>query len=196
MKFKKFISTSKKNLSTSISNLKRKDRLVKLFVTATFLLYMVFCYSCYNPIEGDIYSIYQHTKGDIVAGYGKNAKTCYLEGKKLFLERESQDDSFLHEFFIGKNRLYVWHLQYLDDDGVRKNILTYRFHFHGGIGAVVQGTSLGVDVKGDSVEVVYDVEPYDGITIEPGPYSDKIVVLKGNPDRWASASLCYIRWSN
>ncbi|SIO45275.1 hypothetical protein [Fibrobacter sp. UWB11] len=193
MKFKKFISTSKKNLSTSISNLKRKDRLVKLFVTATFLLYMVFCYSCYNPIEGDIYPIRQHSIWTESVG---EKEPCYLEGKKLFLERESQDDSFLHEFFIGKNRLYVWHLQYLDDDGVRKNILTYRFHFHGGIGAVIQGTSLGLDVKGDSVEVVYDVEPYDGITIEPGPYSDKIVVLKGNPDRWARASLCYIRWSN
>ena len=83
-----------------------------------------------------------------------------------------------------------------DDDGTMKPILTYKFEVRGGVGAVVRGTGLGIDVSEDSVVVVYDVEPYAGIKIEPSPYSDKIVVHKGNSDRLASSCRCYVGWSN
>jgi hypothetical protein len=89
-----------------------------------------------------------------------------LEGKRLFLERDGQDSSFLYDFFIGYGpQFYVYHLQY-EDEGGRKNILSYKFAPRGGIGAVIQGTSLGIDDSKDSIVVFYDTEPEDGFVID------------------------------
>jgi hypothetical protein len=144
--------------------------------------------SCHNPVEGDTFPIYEY--GD------KNLKQCELDGKKLFLERENLNDSFWYDFFVGSEHFYVWHLQYQDDDNVKKNILTYKFAPRGGIGAVVQGTSIGIDERQDSIVIIYGAEPLEGFTIEPGPFSDKVVIQDAHHPRGVDTAHCFMRWSN
>ena len=60
---------------------------------------------------------------------------------------------------------FVYHLQHEDEGGGRKNILSYKFSPRGGIGAVIQGTSLGIDDSKDSIVVFYDTEPEDGFKL-------------------------------
>ena len=103
---------------------------------------------------------------------------------------------FWYDFFVESGSLYVWHLQYQDDDNVKKNILTYQFAPRGGIGAVVQGTGIGIDDRQDSIIIIYDTEPLDGFTIKPSPFSDKIVIQKEYLNRGISTARCFIRWSN
>lgn len=167
---------------------KKKDLWAKIAFTIIFLSYLFLIRACHNPVEGDTFPIYEY--GD------KNLKQCELDGKKLFLEQEFQNNSFWYDFFVGSEHLYVWHLQYQDDDNVKKNILTYKFAPCGGIGAVVQGTSIGIDERQDSIVIIYDNEPLDGFTIDPGPFSDKIVIEKGSLYRGSSVARCFMRWSN
>ena len=168
---------------------KKKDLWAKIAFTIIFLSYLFLIRACHNPIEGDTFPIYEY--GD------KNLKQCELDGKKLFLERENLNDSFWYDFFVGSEHLYVWHLQYQDDDNIKKNILTYKFApSSGGIGAVVPGTGIGIDERQDSIVIIYDNEPLDGFTIDPGPFSDKIVIEKGSLYRGSSVARCFMRWSN
>ena len=89
-------------------------------------------------------------------------------------------------------------------DNVKKNILTYRFEPRGGIGAVVQGTGIGIDERQDSIVIFYDAEPFDGFTIEPSPFSDKIVLQKSAPSdgqkrapgKDVISAHCAKEWSN
>lgn len=172
----------------AVQFLKKNDLWAKIAFTVVFLSYLSFCRACFNPIEGETIPIYEY--GD------KNLKQCELGGKKLFLERENQNESFWYDFFVDTNAPFVWHLQYQDDDNVKKNILTYRFELRGGIGAVVQGTGIGIDDKQDSIVIIYDKEPLDGFTIEPGPFSDKIVIREVFHNRGIGNAHCFMRWSN
>ena len=65
---------------------------MKIIFTMTFVLYCSFLYTCFNPVAGDLYPIYENISP---------SKPCELEGKRLFLERDGQDSSFLYDFFIG-----------------------------------------------------------------------------------------------
>ena len=183
---------------------KKKDLWAKIALTVIFLSYLSFCRACFNQIAGDTYPIYENNyPGDLYGFRAKNkgAKQCELGGKKIFLEREN---SFGYDFFVETHAPYVWHLQYQDDDNVRKNILTYRFEPRGGIGAVVQGTGIGIDERQDSIIIFYDAEPLDGFTIEPSPFSDKIVLQKSAPSdgqkrapgKDVISAHCAKEWSN
>ena len=179
---------TKITVSQAVQFFKKNDLWAKIAFTIIFLSYLSLCRACFNPIAGEIYPIYKY--GD------KNLNQCELNGKKLFLERENQKESFWYDFFVDTNAPCVWHLQYQDDDGSRKNILTYRFAPRGGIGAVVQGTGIGIDEQKDSIVIIYDAEPFDGFTIEPGPFSDKIVIRKEPLNQKISDARCFMRWSN
>jgi hypothetical protein len=187
---------------------KKKDLWAKIALTVLFLSYLSFCRACFfNPIAGEVFPIYENNyPGDLYGFRAKNkgAKQCKLDGKKIFLERENQNESFWYDFFIDINAPFVWHLQYQDDDNVRKNILTYRSELRGGIGAVVQGTGIGIDERQDSIVIFYDAEPLDGFTIEPSPFSDKIVIQKSapsdgqkrGPGKDVISAHCAMEWSN
>lgn len=164
---------TKITVSQAVQFFKKKDLWAKIALTVLFLSYLSFCRACFfNPIAGEIYPIYKY--GD------KNLNQCELNGKKIFLERENQNESFWYDFFVDTNAPCVWHLQYQDDDGSRKNILTYRFVIDGGVaGGGSLGPDIGIDERQDSIVIIYDAEPFDGFTIEPGPFSDKIVLQKG-----------------
>ena len=82
------------------------------------------------------------------------------------------------------------------DDNIKKNILTYKFAPRGGIGAVVQGTSIGIDERQDSIVIIYGAEPLEGFTIEPGPFSDKVVIQDAHHPRGVDTAHCFMRWSN
>ena len=186
-------------VSQAVELFKKKDLWAKIALTVLFLSYLSFCHTCFNPIAGDTYPVYENNyPGDLFGFRAKNkgAKQCELDGKKIFLERENQNESFWYDFFIDANAPFVWHLQYQDDDNVRKNILTYRSELSGGIGAVIQGTGIGIDERQDSIVIIYDEEPLDGFTIEPGPFSNKIVIKKGSHYRGSSVARCFMRWSN
>ncbi len=175
-------------------NVKARDLVMKMLFTLTFVLYCSFLYTCFNPVAGDLYPIYENISP---------SKPCELEGKRLFLERDGQDSSFLYDFFIGYGpQFYVYHLQY-EDDGGRKNILSYKFAPRGGIGAVIQGTSLGIDDSKDSIVVFYDTEPEDGFVIDSSSFSDRIVIKKSpttnniiHSTKAVNDCRCYIRWYN
>ncbi len=170
---------------------KKKDLWAKIAFTIIFLSYLFCIRACFNPdpMAADTFPIYEN--GD------KNLKQCELDGKKLFLEQEFQNYSFWYNFFVDSRAYHVWHLQYQDDDNVKKNILTYKFApSSGGIGAVVPGTGIGIDERQDSIVIIYDNEPLDGFTIDPGPFSDKIVIEKGSLYRGSSVARCFMRWSN
>ena len=189
----------KKYITQNLNELKLADSLIKVIVAAIFLSYLAFCRTCnFNPIAGERFPINEHVVGYTSSNFGKGAKPCYLGNKRLFVERENQDENFMRDFFLGGNRFYVWHLQYEDDDGTMKPILTYKFEVRGGIGAVVRGTGFGIYyIDADSFAFVYEAEPYDGITIEPSPYSEKIIVQKGSyRGKLASECVCYMGWSN
>ena len=178
---------------------KKKDLWAKIAFTIIFLSYLSFCHTCFNPIAGDTYPVYENNyPGDLFGFRAKNkgAKQCKLDGKKLFLERETQNESFWYDFFVDSRALYVWHLQYQDDDNIKKNILTYKFAPRGGIGAVVQGTSIGIDERQDSIVIIYGAEPLEGFTIEPGPFSDKVVIQDAHHPRGVDTAHCFMRWSN
>lgn len=186
---------------------KKKDLWAKIALTVLFLSYLSFCRACFNPIAGEVFPIYENNyPGDLYGFRAKNkgAKQCKLDGKKIFLERENQNESFWYDFFIDTNAPFVWHLQYQDDDNVRKNILTYRSELRGGIGAVVQGTGIGIDERQDSIVIFYDAEPLDGFTIEPSPFSDKIVIQKSapsdgqkrGPGKDVISAHCAMEWDN
>ena len=179
---------------------KKKDLWAKIAFTIIFLSYLSFCRACFfNPIAGEDFPIYENNyPGDLYGFRAKNkgAKQCELDGKKIFLERENQNESFWYDFFVGSEHLYVWHLQYQDDDNIKKNILTYKFAPRGGIGAVVQGTGIGIDERQDSIVIIYDAEPLDGFTIKPSPFSDKIVIRKEPLNQKISDARCFMRWSN
>lgn len=195
----KQMQASMAETSKVICTLKKYDLAMKIIVTITFLLYFTFLHSCFNPIAGDLYPIYEnHDIGDVFAyrTKHKNAKPCLIDGKRIFLEREDQNKSFIRDFFIGGNRFYVYHLQYMDNDNERKNILTYKFEPSGGIGAVIQGTGFGINASNDSIEFIYNINPYDGITIDSSIFSDKITVQKSIPEHKASAAQCYMEWFN
>ena len=115
--------------------------------------------------------------GNYIGDLAKNkgAKQCELNGKKLFLKQDNLNDSFGYCFFVDSKAFYVWHLQYQDDDNVLKNILTYRFERQ--VDEPIMG--IGIDERKDSIVIIYEEEPFDGFTIEPGPFSDKIVLQKG-----------------
>lgn len=169
---------------------KKKDLWAKIAFTIVFLSYLSFIHTCYNPYpqERETYPIYEY--GD------KNLKQCELDGKKLFLEQEYQNKSFWYNFFVDSWADYVWRLKYQDKDNVKKDILTYRFEPRRGIGAVVQGTGIGIDDGQDSIIIIYDTEPLDGFTIKPSPFSDKIVIQKEYLNRGISTARCFMRWSN
>lgn len=190
---------TKITVSQAVELFKKKDLWAKIALTVLFLSYLSFCRACFNPIAGDDFPIYENNyPGDLYGFRAKNkgAKQCKLGGKKIFLERENQNESFWYDFFVETHAPYVWHLQYQDDDNARKNILTYRFEPRGGIGAVVPGTGIGIDERQDSIVIIYDNEPLDGFTIDPGPFSDKIVIEKGSLYRGSSVARCFMRWSN
>lgn len=174
---------TKITVSQAVQFFKKNDLWAKITFTIIFLSYLSLCHSCFNPIEGDTYPIYENNyPGDLYGFRAKNkgAKQCELNGKRIFLERENQNESFWYDFFVDSNAPCVWHLQYQDDDGSRKNILTYRFVIDGGVaGGGSLGPDIGIDERQDSIVIIYDAEPFDGFTIEPGPFSDKIVLQKG-----------------
>ncbi|WP_405324397.1 hypothetical protein [Fibrobacter sp.] len=198
---------TKITIPQAVEFFKKNDLWAKIAFTIAFLSYLSLCHSCFNPIAGDTYPIYENNyPGDVFGFRAKNkgAKQCELGGKKIFLERENQNESFWYDFFVDSGDLYVWHLQYQDDDGSRKNILTYRFAPHGGIGAVVQGTGIGINDGQDSIVIIYDAEPLDGFTIEPSPFSDKIVIQKSapsdvkkrGPGKEVISAHCAMEWFN
>ena len=174
---------TKITVSQAVQFFKKNDLWAKITFTIIFLSYLSLCHSCFNPIEGGTFPIYENNyPGDVYGFRAKNkgAKQCELGGKKIFLERENQNESFWYDFFVDSNAPCVWHLQYQDDDGSRKNILTYRFVIDGGVaGGGSLGPDIGIDERQDSIVIIYDAEPFDGFTIEPGPFSDKIVLQKG-----------------
>ena len=159
---------------------KKKDLWAKIAFTIIFLSYLFCIRACFNPdpMAADTFPIYEN--GD------KNLKQCELDGKKLFLKLDNVIESFGYYFFVDSKAFFVWHLQYQDDDNGLKNILTYRFERigDGAIGNfdVLRRTSIGIDDRKDSIVIIYDEndEPFDGFTIEPSPFSDKIVLQKGN----------------
>ena len=187
---------TKITVSQAVQFFKKNNLWAKIAFTIIFLSYLSFCHSCFNPIAGDTYPIYEY--GD------KNLRQCELNGKRIFLERENQNESFWYDFFVETHAPYVWHLQYQDDDNARKNILTYRFEPRGGIGAVVQGTGIGIDERQDSILIFYDAEPLDGFIIESSPFSDKIVLQKSAPSdgqkrapgKDVISAHCAKKWSN
>ena len=199
---------TKITVSQAVEFFKKKDLWAKIAFTIIFLSYLSFCRACFfNPIAGEDFPIYENNyPGDLYGFRAKNkgAKQCELDGKKIFLERENQNESFWYDFFVETHAPYVWHLQYQDDDNARKNILTYRFEPRGGIGAVVQGTGIGIDERQDSILIFYDAEPLDGFTIEPSPFSDKIVIQKSapsdgqkrGPGKDVISAHCAKEWSN
>lgn len=191
---------TKITVSQAVELFKKKDLWAKIALTVLFLSYLSFCRACFfNPIAGEDFPIYENNyPGDLYGFRAKNkgAKQCELDGKKIFLERENQNESFWYDFFIDINAPFVWHLQYQDDDNVRKNILTYRSELRGGIGAVVQGTGIGIDERQDSIVIIYDKEPLDGFTIDPGPFSDKIVIQKSAPGKDVISAHCAMEWDN
>ena len=171
-------------VSQAVELFKKKDLWAKIALTVLFLSYLSFCRACFfNPIAGEDFPIYENNYPGNLYGFrakNKGAKQCELDGKKIFLERENQNESFWYDFFVDSNAPCVWHLQYQDDDGSRKNILTYRFVIDGGVaGGGSLGPDIGIDERQDSIVIIYDKEPLDGFTIEPGPFSDKIVLQKG-----------------
>ncbi|MBO6136353.1 MAG: hypothetical protein II850_06075 [Fibrobacter sp.] len=171
---------------------KKKDLWAKIAFTIIFLSYLSCIRACFNPdpMAADTFPIYEN--GD------KNLKQCELDGKKLFLEQEFQNNSFWYNFFVDSRAYHVWHLQYQDDDNIKKNILTYKFApSSGGIGGgVVQGTGIGIDERQDSIVFFYDAEPLDGFTIEVSPFSDKVVIQKVPLNREIGDARCFKRWSN
>ena len=187
-------------VSQAVELFKKKDLWAKIALTVLFLSYLSFCRACFfNPIAGEDFPIYENNyPGDLYGFRAKNkgAKQCELDGKKIFLERENQNESFWYDFFIDTNAPFVWHLQYQDDDNVRKNILTYRSELRGGIGAVIQGTGIGIEERQDSIVIIYNKEPLDGFTIEPGPFSDKIVIQKSAPGKDVISAHCAMEWDN
>ena len=174
---------TKITVSQAVQFFKKNDLWAKITFTIIFLSYLSLCHSCFNPIEGGTFPIYENNYPGDVYGFrvkNKGAKQCELNGKRIFLERENQNESFWYDFFVDSNAPCVWHLQYQDDDGSRKNILTYRFVIDGGVaGGGSLGPDIGIDERQDSIVIIYDAEPFDGFTIEPGPFSDKIVLQKG-----------------
>jgi hypothetical protein len=190
---------TKITVSQAVQFFKKNDLWAKIAFTIIFLSYLFFCHSCFNPIAGDTYPIYENNyPGDLYGFRAKNkdAKQCKLDGKKLFLVRDNQNESFWYDFFVDSRALYVWHLQYQDDDNIKKNILTYQFAPRGGIGAVVQGTGIGIDEQKDSIVIIYNAEPLDGFTIEPSPFSNKIVLQKSALSRNVISAHCAMEWSN
>ena len=199
---------NKITITQAIEFFKKKDLWAKIAFTIIFLSYLSFCRACFfNPIAGEDFPIYENNyPGDLYGFRAKNkgAKQSKLGGKKIFLERENQNESFWYDFFVETHAPYVWHLQYQDDDNARKNILTYRFEPRGGIGAVVQGTGIGIDERQDSILIFYDAEPLDGFTIEPSPFSDKIVIQKSapsdgqkrGPGKDVISAHCAMEWDN
>ena len=198
---------NKITITQAIEFFKKKDLWAKIAFTIIFLSYLSLCHSCFNPIEGGTFPIYENNYPGDVYGFrvkNKGAKQCELNGKRIFLERENQIESFWYDFFVETHARYVWHLQYQDDDNARKNILTYRFEPRGGIGAVVQGTGIGIDERQDSILIFYDAEPLDGFIIEPSPFSDKIVLQKSAPSdgqkrapgKDVISAHCAKEWSN
>ena len=187
-------------VSQAVELFKKKDLWAKIALTVLFLSYLSFCRACFfNPIAGEDFPIYENNYPGDLYGFrvkNKGAKQCELDGKKIFLERENQNESFWYDFFIDTNAPFVWHLQYQDDDNVRKNILTYRSELRGGIGAVVQGTGIGIDERQDSIVIFYDAEPLDGFTIESSPFSDKIVIQKSAPGKDVISAHCAMEWFN
>ena len=113
-------------VSQAIELFKKKDLWAKIALTVLFLSYLSFCRACFfNPIAGEDFPIYENNyPGDLYGFRAKNkgAKQCELDGKKIFLERENQNESFWYDFFIDINAPFVWHLQYQDDDNTRKNM--------------------------------------------------------------------------
>lgn len=199
---------TKITVSQAVQFFKKNDLWAKITFTIIFLSYLSLCHSCFNPIAGDTYPIYENNyPGDLYGFRAKNkgAKQCELGGKKIFLERENQNESFWYDFFVDSNAPCVWHLQYQDDDGSRKNILTYRFVIDGGVaGGGSLGPDIGIDERQDSIVIFYDAEPFDGFTIEPSPFSDKIVlqksapldVKKRAPGKDIISAHCAMEWSN
>ena len=187
-------------VSQAVELFKKKDLWAKIALTVLFLSYLSFCRACFfNPIAGEDFPIYENNYPGDLYGFrvkNKGAKQCELDGKKIFLERENQNESFWYDFFIDTNAPFVWHLQYQDDDNVRKNILTYRSELRGGIGAVIQGTGIGIEERQDSIVIIYNKEPLDGFTIEPGPFSDKIVIQKSAPGKDVISAHCAMEWDN
>ena len=151
----------------------------KIAFTIIFLSYLFFCRECTSfPVPGVTIPIYENNHpGNYIGDLAKNkgAKQCELNGKKLFLKQDNLNDSFVYCFFVDSKAFYVWHLQYQDDDNVLKNILTYRFERQ--VDEPIMG--IGIDERKDSIVIIYEEEPFDGFTIEPGPFSDKIVLQKG-----------------
>lgn len=189
----------KQSIPQARASLKKIDSVMKFFVTISCIAYISVCYTCFNPIAGETIPLRHHKIGDRSNNFSEDDKPCKIEGKSLFLKRDDQNDSFLKDFFIGGIDFYVWHLQYQDNDGTMRPILTYKFKPHGGIGAVIQGTGFGIEEKQDSLIIVYTAEPYDGFTIEPGPYSNKIILQKEHNSIRAHGAHeypCYIGWSN
>lgn len=191
---------TKITVSQAVELFKKKDLWAKIALTVLFLSYLSFCRACFfNPIAGEDFPIYENNYPGDLYGFrvkNKGAKQCELDGKKIFLERENQNESFWYDFFIDTNAPFVWHLQYQDDDNVRKNILTYRSELRGGIGAVIQGTGIGIEERQDSIVIIYNKEPLDGFTIEPGPFSDKIVIQKSAPGKDVISAHCAMEWFN
>lgn len=189
---------TKITVSQAVELFKKKDLWAKIALTVLFLSYLSFCRACFfNPIAGEDFPIYENNYPGDLYGFrvkNKGAKQCELDGKKIFLERENQNESFWYDFFIDTNAPFVWHLQYQDDDNVRKNILTYRSELRGGIGAVIQGTGIGIEERQDSIVIIYNKEPLDGFTIEPGPFSDKIVIQKSAPGKDVISAHCAMEW--
>jgi len=174
--------------------LKRKNLLLKSIFIVFCLSYLACCRACFNPIDGETYLVHEN---------GSRTKPCYLDGKKLFLKRDRQDGSFFRHFFAGEDDFYVWHLQYQDEDGSMKPILTYKFPKRYGIGAVVQGTGFGIDENKDSINFIYTDEPYEGVKIESSPFADKIAIKKSpttsfvtHSNKAANDCFCYMEWSN
>ena len=91
-------------VSQAVELFKKKDLWAKIALTVLFLSYLSFCRACFfNPIAGDTYPVYENNyPGDLYGFRAKNkgAKQCKLGGKKIFLERETQNESFWYDFFV------------------------------------------------------------------------------------------------
>ena len=174
----------KTKVSQAVQFLKKNDLWAKIAFTIIFLSYLFFCRECTSfPEPGVTIPIYENNHTGYYLLKNKGAKQCELNGKKLFLKQDNLNDSFGYCFFVDSKAFYVWHLQYQDDDNVLKNILTYRYERigSGAIGNldVLTIMGIGIDERKDSIVIIYEEEPFDGFTIEPGPFSDKIVLQKG-----------------
>lgn len=202
----------KTKVSQAVQFLKKNDLWAKIAFTIIFLSYLFFCRECTSfPVPGVTIPIYENNHpGDYTGDLAKNkgAKQCELNGKKLFLKQDNLNDSFGYCFFVDSKAFYVWHLQYQDDDNGLKNILTYRFERIGdgaiGILDVETIMGIGIDERKDSIVIIYEEEPFDGFTIEPGPFSDKIVLQKSAPSdgqkrapgKDVISAHCAMEWSN